>query len=73
MALMNKGGLNEAHGALYLALLIRVDYILLSPLVFKSVSGRIEIKFCGDFFFTCISIHESFLICFWSLPLAIRD
>ena len=48
---MNKGGLNEAHGALYLALLIRVDYILLSPLVFKSVSGRIEIKFCGDFFF----------------------
>lgn len=45
---MNKGWLNKTHGALYLVLLIRVDYMLLSPLVFKSVYGRIMIKFYGE-------------------------
>ena len=64
--LMNKGWLNKKHGALYLVLLIRVDYILLSPLVFKSICGKIVIKVFGEyFFFRRNSLHESFLIGSW--------
>ena len=68
VTLKTEGWLIETKGTLYLALLVCVNYILHLPLLFKSVSVRIVFRFYGEwFFFTCNSIHESFLICFWSL------